>query len=145
MPAVVGEGDPDCEGPALIGWGQFVGRARLSRYFDVDVVAGSGVCVDDRLVVEPLVLEGCVGQPVGVINRRGVRRQRLADLGRPRDSGKARRSVFGRGRHGHRRRAGQCLLVVGVVGEGHPDLESGALVIWDKRVGLGPSLPVFQC
>ena len=64
-----------------------------------------------------------------------TRRQRLPDLRRARDRRRARRKGVGRRLDGLRRRAGQPLGVVEIVGEAHRHLDRRALVRRHQRVG----------
>ena len=105
---VVGERDLHLDGLAGVAIAQGVG--------------GAGRALNVNVVGHPLVSEGRVVEPVGVGNARGVRRQRLTYLGGAADGGSAGGRGVGRRsrRHRHRSRAGQCLPVAPVVGEGHP-------------------------
>ncbi len=84
---------------------------------------------------DPLVRVADAGQPVGIHDGGGDRRQRLPDLRRARDRRRARRKVVVRRRDGRRRLAGQRLGVAGVVGEAHPHRDRHALVVRHQRVG----------
>ncbi len=86
---VVGEAHPHLDRRALVGRHQRVGARRRPG----DVRLGAVVHPD------PLVRVADAGQPVGIHDAGGVRRQRLPDLRRARDRRRARRKGVGRRAH----------------------------------------------
>ena len=125
---VVGEAHRHLDLRALVVRHQRVGACRRLG----DVRLGGGVSGHP----DPLVRVADVGQPVGIHDGGGVRRQRLPDLRRARDRRLARRGGVRRRRpDGRRRRAGQRLDVAGVVGEAHRHLDHRVLVRRHQRVG----------
>ena len=123
---VVGEGHHDTDGLAFVGVIRRIAVQGLSRY-----VHSVGL---------PLVVERRVDHPVYVGDAGQVRRQLHAHPGNAGDGGQTRGRVvglrlLGLGLHGVRRRAGQFLLITGVVGEGHSDAHGLPHVVSDRRVG----------
>ncbi len=92
---IVGEAHRHLDRLALVRRHQRVGARRRPG----DVRLGGVVHPD------PLVRVADAGQPVGIHDGGGARRQRLPDLRRARDRRRARRKVVGRRRDGRRRRA----------------------------------------
>ena len=125
MAEVVGEGHLDLEGLAQVGVDQGVGARILAR----------NVRLVRAVHPDPLVRVGGAGQPVGVGNAGGDRRQRLAHLRRARDGRRARRGGVRRSRERRRRRAGACLLAAQDVDEAHLDLDLLALLVGGQGVG----------
>ena len=127
VPLVVGDDDPHLDGLTLVAGQQGISGARSPR--------------DVRIVAQPLIAVGDVGQPVRVGDARGVRRQHLAHLGRAGDG-----RFPGCGRVGSpllldskanriRGRTGQRCLVPRVVDDGDPHLDGLALVVGHQRIG----------
>ena len=125
--------------------GQRLGIVRVvaERHLDLDGLAHvcghqhvgrDGGPADRRVVGQPLVGEGGIGQPVRVGDARGARRQRLSHLGRTSDGGRAGRGAVGR-RHYQSRLGGQRLGIPPVVGERHPDLDTRVCVSGHQSVG----------
>ena len=73
--SIVGEGHPHLDGLSLLAVGEGIG--------------GAGGSVDVRLVGQPLVAVGHVGQPVHVVYGRCVRRERMVHLRCASNGGKA--------------------------------------------------------